>query len=194
LSKTIGEGVARFQPGDKVFGTTSGLKVGANAEYVSLPEEWSRGVISAMPKNIIFAEAAALPVGAMTALALLRRAQIGAASKVLVYGASGSVGTYAVQLAKYFGDKVTAVASGANSKLVKSIGADHVIDYKTEDFTAGGTRYDIVIDAVGKIGKSDATKILAPGGRFVTVRSMTSEKGEALKEIVTLPSAATSNP
>jgi NADPH:quinone reductase-like Zn-dependent oxidoreductase len=161
-----GNGVALFKVGDQVFGY-SNANYGAHAEYVCLTES---GAVAGKPANMSYAEAAAVPFGATTALYFLRnRGNIKNGEKVLIYGASGSVGTAAVQLAKHFGAEVTGVCSTANVELVKSLGADAVIDYKKEDFTAGGERFDIIFDAVGKIS-SQWRNALAPGGRFVTIK------------------------
>jgi len=180
--------VKRFKVGDRVFGTTTGLSIGANAEYVCLPEEGSRGVLAIKPANISYEEAAALPVGGMTALYILQKGNIQRGQKVLVYGASGSVGTYAVQLAKqYFGAEVTGVSSTTNQELVKSLGADEVIDYTKTDITKIGEFYDVVFDAVGKISPAQGKKLLKDNGIFLTIRTTTSEKIEnriTLKDLI----------
>jgi len=173
--------VKRFKVGDRVFGTTTGLSVGANAEYICLPEEGSKGVLAIKPANISYEEAAALPVGGMTALYILKKGNIQRGQKVLVYGASGSVGTYAVQLAKqYFGAEVTGVSSTTNQELVKSLRADEVIDYTKADITKIGKSYDVVFDAVGKISPAQGKKLLKDYGIFLTIRTTTSEKIENL--------------
>jgi NADPH:quinone reductase-like Zn-dependent oxidoreductase len=185
--EAAGKNVTLFKTGDKVFGTTTGLKQGAYAEYVCVPERWSQGVVAVMPDNLSFDEAAAIPVGAMAALQLLRKANIREGQKALVYGASGSVGTYAVQLAKYFGAKVTGVCSGANLDLIKSIGAGSTIDYTTEDFLTKEQEYDVIFDAVGKISPSKCRKILKKNGAYISVKSVTNEKTEYLtflKELI----------
>jgi NADPH:quinone reductase-like Zn-dependent oxidoreductase len=170
----IGIGVKQFKPGDRVFGTTTGLRVGANAEFVCIPEKRKKGVLATMPDNASYDEAAALPVGGMTALEILKQGNIKPGDKVLVYGASGSVGTYAVQLAKhYFGAAVTGVCSTPNIELVKSLGADYVIDYTKDDFTQFGQTYDVVFDAVGKISRSEGRKLLRENGFYLTVQSIT---------------------
>ncbi len=171
-----GKEVEQFKPGDQVFGTTTGLKVGANAEYVCVPEKWSKGVLGEMPENAAFDEAAALPIGGMTALDILKKGNIQPGHKVLIYGASGSVGTYAVQLAKhYYGAEVTGVCSTTNIDLVYSLGADYVIDYTQEDFKNIGQTYDVIFDAVGKISKSNVKDMLSENGIYLTVQSSTKE-------------------
>ena len=176
-----GKDVTRFKAGDQVFGTTTGLSVGANAEYLCLPEEWSSGVLATKPAKVSYEEAAALPVGGMTALYLLQQGHLQAGQKVLINGASGSVGSFAVQLAKqHFGAEVTGVSSTKNVALVKSLGADHVIDYTKTDFTKGDQVYDVIFDAVGKTSAAECKGILKENGSFVTVKGMTKESPENL--------------
>lgn len=178
--EAVGKQVKRFRIGDQVFGTTTGLSVGANAEYVCLPEKWQAGVLATAPTNMTYEEAAAVPVGGMTALYFLRKANIQSGQEVLIYGASGSVGTFAVQVAKYYGAKVTGVCSTANVELVKSLGADHVIDYVKEDFTKRGQTYDVIFDAVRKTSLSRSKGALKEKGVYLSVRSSTREKVENL--------------
>ena len=183
----LGKEAGRFKIGEPVFGTTTGLSVGANAEYVCLPEEWPSGVLAHKPANLTYEEAAAVPVGGMTALFLLSKANIQSGQSVLVIGASGSVGTYAVQLARVFGAEVTGVCSSRNLELVCSLGAGQVIDYTQEDFTRSGQIYDVVFDAVGKGSQADQKSVLKDGGVYLSVRSSTSEKIENLvflKELI----------
>lgn len=178
--ETIGDTVREFRVGDEVFGTTTGLAYGANAEYVCVPEHSKHGVVAIKPSNLSFEQAAVLPVGGMTALYLLKKANIQPGQKVVVNGASGSVGTYGVQLAKQLGAEVTAVCSGKNIELVRSLGADKVIDYTKEDFTSNGEVYDVIFDAVGKLSKSRVKAVLRKSGKYVTVKSMTKELNENL--------------
>jgi NADPH:quinone reductase-like Zn-dependent oxidoreductase len=179
--EAVGKDVKRFKKGDQVFGTTTGLITGGNAEYICLPEEWKQGVVAKKPANLTFEEAAPIPIGGMTALFLLKKVNIQKGQKVLVYGASGSVGSYAVQLAKSFGTEVTGVCSTKNMEMVRSIGADSVIDYKKEDFNKREDRYDIIFDAVGKLKSSQKKASLNKTGKFVSIKSLTKEKTENLK-------------
>ncbi|AEA44569.1 NAD(P)-dependent alcohol dehydrogenase [Fluviicola taffensis] len=176
IVEAIGNHVTQFQVGDEVYGTTTGLKQGAYAEYVCIPESGKQGVVAHKPKELTFEEAATLPIGAMTALNLLLKAKIEKSDKILIYGASGSVGTYAVQLANQFGAQVTAVCSNANLDLAKSIGAYEAIAYDRTDIPRLGARFDIIFDAVGKIPASQLKPLLVKTGRYVSIKSMTSEK------------------
>ena len=160
----VGNNVTQFQPGDEVFGDISGCGLGGFAEYVSVPEH---AVIS-KPASMTFEEAAAVPMAAVTALQGLRdKGQIQPGQKVVIHGASGGVGTFAVQIAKAFRAEVTAVCSTRKVDLVRSIGADHVIDYTQEDFTKNGQRYDLILAANGNRSMFEYKRALAPTGRYV---------------------------
>ncbi|OAS15510.1 NAD(P)-dependent alcohol dehydrogenase [Paenibacillus oryzisoli] len=161
----VGKSVTAFQIGDRVSGI-SPTSFGAYAEYVCLPEA---GTLVGLPDNASYEEAAGLCDGGLTALVFLRdAAQVQRGQKVLINGASGSVGAYAVQLAKYFGAEVTGVCSSTNTALVKSLGADHVIDYTQEDFTKSGRTYDVIFDAIGKKSFSQCRGSLSPLGVYLT--------------------------
>ena len=163
--EAVGKNVERFSIGDQVFGST-GMRLGCHADYTCLPED---GALTIKPTNITYEEAAAIPNGALTALPYLRdNGKIQRGQKVLINGASGTVGTSAVQFAKYYGAEVTGVCSTTNLDLVKSLGADHVIDYTEEDFTQSGQTYDIIFDAVGKSSFLRCKDSLKGGGVYLT--------------------------
>jgi NADPH:quinone reductase-like Zn-dependent oxidoreductase len=160
--EAVGNDLTGFQPGDDVFG----VSIKTCAEYVRVSQDG----IALKPVNLTFEQAAAVPVAALTALQGLRdKAQIQPGQKVLVNGAAGGVGTFAVQIAKVFGAEVTGVCSTRNLELVRSIGADHVIDYTLDDFATGGRRYDVVFDAVGKQSLADCRRALKPNGILLLV-------------------------
>ncbi len=163
--EAVGKDVTLFKAGDPVFAATE-FRFGTYAEYCCVPEN---GVIAIKPINMTHEEAAPASNGAITAMIHLGEANIGKDDKVLIYGASGSVGTYAVQIAKYYGAEVTAVCSTSNIEMIKSLGADKVIDYTKEDFTKNGETYDVIYDAVGKIESSKRKISLSNKGRYLNV-------------------------
>jgi NADPH:quinone reductase-like Zn-dependent oxidoreductase len=170
--EAVGNRVGQFQPGDKIFAMT-GFGLGAYAEYRCLPAKakagtyQKRGLVAPKPETLSFGEAAAVPAGGLTALKNLQKGYISRGQSILINGASGSLGTFAIQLAKHFGAEVTAVCSAKNFDLVQSLGADSVIDYTTKDFTEVDERYDIVYDAVMKSKRSRCRKILRKDGIFL---------------------------
>ncbi len=172
--ESTGKDVALFKKGDQVFGTTTGLEYGSYVEYISMPEKplspnsmFGSNMVAIKPTNLTYEEAAAVPIGAHTALHFLRKANALSGQKVLIYGASGCVGSFAVQLAKYFGTEVTGVCSTSNLGWVRDLGADEVIDYTKEDFSKNSQTYDIIFDTVGKSSFSACKKSLKKKGFYL---------------------------
>jgi NADPH:quinone reductase-like Zn-dependent oxidoreductase len=164
--EAVGKNVTEFKPGDEVFGEKFETGLGGFAEYVSVPER----ALALKPTNVSFEAAAAVPLAALTALQSLRnKRQIQPGQKVLINGASGGVGTFAVQIAKALGTEVTGVCSTPNLDMVRSIGADHVVDYTKNDFARNGRQYDLIFDAVGNRSVSDYQRALSPHGICVIV-------------------------
>lgn len=169
--ESVGKAITQFKPGDQVFGS-AGLYFGTNAQFKCLPEKES---VTIKPANMSYEEAATVPFGGRDALHFLRKANIQPGQKVLINGAGGSIGTYAVQLAKHFGAEVTGVDSGDKLDMLRSIGADHVIDYTREDFTQNGVIYDVVLDAVGKSPFPQTLNSISAKGYYLLANPKTSQ-------------------
>jgi NADPH:quinone reductase-like Zn-dependent oxidoreductase len=181
--ESIGRKVTCFKPGQAVFASTFAVNFGGHAEYKCLPEN---GVLALKPANLTHEQAAAIPGAGQTAWQCLKKGKIQRGQKILIYGASGAVGTYAVQLAsRHFGADVTGVCSGTNLELVKSLGASQVFDYTREDFTQSGATYDVVFDAVGKLLPAQGKKVLKSGGIYLNVFA-DSDDGDKLENLLLL--------
>ncbi len=161
--EAVGKEVKRFRIGDQVFAWT-GFRLGAYAEYTCLPED---GVLAIKPSNMTYEQAAVLPVGGLEAVSFLRKGHLQSGQKVLINGAGGSIGTFAIQLATYFGAEVTGVDSTEKLDMLRSIGADHVIDYTQQDFTKRGETYDVIFDVVGKSSFSRSVRALTQNGCYL---------------------------
>ena len=166
IIEEVGKKVTAFKPGDEVF-AHCGLRFGGYAEYACLP---ANELMTIKPSNLTFEEAAAVPIGGLTAYRFLRQSGLEKNDRILIYGASGSVGTYAIQIARAMGAEVTAVCGTDNIEMVTQLGAQHTIDYKKTDFTFIDQKFDIIFDAVGKTSKSACKSILMPGGKYLTVK------------------------
>jgi len=175
----IGKDVTRFEIGDRV-NLINSMGAGCLAEYICLSE---KKIISKIGDNISYAQSAPVAFGAMSAYHFINEKTIHKGDKVLIYGASGSVGTYAVQLAIYYGGEVTAVCSKKNHEAMIGLGAKHVIDYQVDDFSVGKKKYDVILDAVIKLKKKDIKNVLTENGRYLTLKMPTKEKIERLDEM-----------
>ena len=179
--ESVGSAVTRFKKGDEVFGYRA-MNFGANAEYLVILAD---GLVTGKPANMTFEEAAALPGGALTALNLLRKVDIQRGQKVLINGASGGIGSFALQLAKHYGAEVTGVCGTQRMGMVKALGADHVIDYTKEDFTTNGETYDLIMDIQGKASFSRCKRSLKPNGRLLYVSFKMKQVGQMLLTSIT---------
>lgn len=194
IVESVGDKVTKFKPGDQVLGTATSLAHGGNAEYVVVPEVRKVGVLIHKPDTLTFSQAAALPVGAMTAYQMLQKVGTQANTSILIYGASGSVGTYAIQLAKHFSMIVTGVTSKSNAELVTSLGADQVLDYNDSSSFPPNQHYDRVLDCVGKLSGKQIKALLSKDGRARSVKFPTNEVESELMVITQLAAQGTLKP
>ena len=171
--EAVGKDVASFVPGDRVFGTT-GMNLGAYAEYLCLDQRSPGSVLASLPANMSYAEASVIPYGALEALQFLRKGNLKAGNKILIIGAGGSFGTFAVQLAKHFGAEITAVDSAGKLEMLRSLGANHVFDYTHGNFTENKQTFDLIFDVVCKTPFNHLLRMLRPGGRYVMANPHTS--------------------
>jgi len=165
--ESVGKDVELFEEGDQVFAATGFAGMGTYAEYICLPEQPEEGALATKPANMTYKEAAAVPMGGLEALHFVRQGSVQTGQKVLINGAGGTIGTYAVQLAKHFGAEVTGVDSPGKLDMLRSIGADQVIDYTQEDFTKSGETYDFILDVVSKSSFSGSIRSLKQDGRYL---------------------------
>jgi len=178
--EAVGKAVTRFQEGAQVFAATGFVGMGTCTEYICMPEEPEDGALAMKPANMTHEEAAAIPMGGCEALHFVQKGNIQSGHKVLINGAGGTIGTYAVQLAKYFGAEVTAVESGSKLDMLRSIGADRVIDYAQEDFTRRGEVYDFILDVVSKSSFSGSIRSLKQHGRYLIANPGPSQMARGL--------------
>ncbi|KKL66744.1 hypothetical protein LCGC14_2141910 [marine sediment metagenome] len=177
--KSVGKDITLFKKGDQVFGTT-GMSLGSYAEYICLREERRFGTLALKPNNMTYEEAAAVPIGGLEALYFLGKGNIQSGQKILIIGASGTIGTFAIQLAKYYGAEITAVGNPTSLEVMKSLGAAKVIDYTKEDFTNSGEIYDVIFDVVCKSPISDYKKSLKENGLLLLANTMLTRKTRGL--------------
>lgn len=173
--ESAGKDVKLFKPGDQVFAATGFVRLGTYTEYKCLPAQSEDGVMAIKPANMSYEEAAAVPVGGLEALHFLRLGNVQSGQKVLINGAGGTIGTFAVQLARYFGAEVTGVDSTGKVDMLRSIGADHVIDYTQEDYTRSGETYDVILDVIGRSSFSGSLKSLKHNGRYLLANPRVSQ-------------------